>query len=136
MDQVERVARALSLNQRNRARMALGHDPVTDCGDSWKHWVDEARAAIEAMTASTGGVTEEMIEAGRATLFDNSIRDYSEMAKAVYLNMNLAARPCQHCGAPEVEHEPSGCCGDGGGSTFEAMSAPSAEAKGLREAGE
>lgn len=49
MDQVERVARALSLNQRNRARMALGHDPVTDCGDSWKHWVDEARAAIEAM---------------------------------------------------------------------------------------
>lgn len=25
---------------------------------------------------------------------------------------------CVHCGATEADHEPSGCCGDGGGSTF------------------
>jgi hypothetical protein len=26
--------------------------------------------------------------------------------------------PCTFCGQPENTHEPSGCCGDGGGSTF------------------
>lgn len=32
-------------------------------------------------------------------------------------------RPCIYCGAKRDDHEPSGCCGDGGGSTFEGAAA-------------
>lgn len=50
VDMVERVARALSVHRANRARVALGHCPITDTGDSWKSHVAEARAAIAAIS--------------------------------------------------------------------------------------
>lgn len=51
---VERVARALSLHRRNRARVALGHEPLTDDprDNAWKQHVDDARAAIAALQST------------------------------------------------------------------------------------
>lgn len=48
----------------------------------------------------------------------------------------LRATPCVHCGQPEAAHEPSGCCGDGGGSVFETMRALSPESGVERELAE
>jgi hypothetical protein len=64
---VELAARALSLCICNRARKALGHEPVTDTGNAWKSHVDDARAVIAALsTDDERRMREALLEARKA----------------------------------------------------------------------
>lgn len=36
----------------------------------------------------------------------------------LYVGIKISPANCLHCGQPLAAHEPSGCCGDGGGSTY------------------
>jgi hypothetical protein len=47
--------------------------------------------------------------------------EYVEATERFNANVEAISKsiaPCVFCGQPENTHEPSGCCGDGGGSTF------------------
>jgi hypothetical protein len=73
---VELAARALSLCICNRARKALGHEPVTDTGNAWKSHVDDARAVIAALSTDDERLREALkATTARCAQYADFIRD-------------------------------------------------------------
>ena len=68
--------------------------------------------------------TRKCFECGREQRSDisgGSMTDWDGLSEAQQreIRKQRALARCVDCGALKADHEPSGCCGDGGGSTYD-----------------